>query len=79
MTFMRASGVRRGEGEDGVIDSPAAVGRLVDAGPAAGRPSDRAVLGRASITSVDAWIAALFLTALAEVVTRLGADRLALS
>jgi hypothetical protein len=32
-----------------------------------------------SITSVDAWIAALFLTALAGVVTRLGADRRALS
>jgi hypothetical protein len=32
-----------------------------------------------SITSVDAWIAALFLMALAEVVIRLGADRLALS
>ena len=32
-----------------------------------------------SITSVDAWIAALFLMELAEVVIRLGAGRLALS
>jgi hypothetical protein len=31
-----------------------------------------------SLTSVDAWVAALFLTAVTKVVTRLGADRLAL-
>jgi hypothetical protein len=77
MTFMRASGVRRGEGENGVTDSPAAVGHLVDAGPPQATPA----IGRSSvarpITSVDAWFADPFPMALAEVVVRLGAHRLA--
>jgi hypothetical protein len=78
MTFVRTNGVRRGEDENGVTDSPAAVGHLVDAGPAAGHPGDRAASDARSITSVDAWVADLFPMALIEVVVRLGAGRLAL-
>ena len=52
-----------------LTDSQPLSGHVVDAGPAAGRPAIERSPVAHSLTSVDAWIAALVLMALAEVVT----------